>query len=937
MGVTPTGFVLKQYMSESDAINDTNALFVSQAVDGSITNFNQNDTDASTTNDSGETVFFNMFMFEKYWFRIESTELSIEFEIDWDDGEDNSPEKSNTSKLVYKEPRKIGITSHVFTKHGAQFPLIRAKNIEGFFSKWYTPFNLAAENGHAIATNDITTVTEATQRFTTLDAGQNKGYRVSMESDNKPHIPTFVPANKPPICILKVDRNKIWSGIDNYGLYHQALASGASSADKQIKVQSTNSSFTGNLVEVTYVGTDNHTKKEYLSEQASSGYRDTLDDVREVLEIKLLNNLENTTGTVDNTKLQHNDRIEIITNGTDQQDTIGSVSLGSPYLRVDEPAFSVLTDMSESVAVASNVSVNKYWLLRDEGIYDVGTAGNPYQLSSVSDSSAAEWSATRTNHEVSDEIQSHLKTGPFSHAVRRIYYSLNRERGTSDTRTAGASLRDWNGRFLTESRLLRGQVQDTCETTKVDTSGDTMRKSFIEHFQGKLYWDGDYDYDTTIEINAGQNMIYRRPPALRSYSILLRSNQGGSAPNWVDMGLGDTGRNMDQDAPIFDGIDTSAGGNTLYASNLLFSDAAEGAFLDGTTIKPQLKPENYLFIAKDKKYNKLFFRVRWLDDYEIQDNWEQKGRVLEQGKRESDGTNNFGMGPFFRLMAWYPAYQDGTESTGNVIWKPLKFVDNTKYGAIPDTSLYKSGSITFDEPSDWLKTKHSGSSPTVQYPWTSNWSDDSSGGDGPQDKWTVDSYAVVIGIGACADNATVRGDWDLDYVLPCSNAHSQEVMVHDPHHVSINSIGVAQSVAYKRAGIFQNIQSKLGTTEIRRIGLAGGKIKIGGVDLNSSIERTVPSTTDNRKDVNDRDLMYEYHRDVIPVYYDLTHSDGDITRFFGIITDISEDHPTGKVKPKWAVNMTVSHIAEFDSSGNWISDGLVSLGGEIRDVPRFIH
>ena len=49
MGVTPTGFVLKQYMSESDAINDTNALFVSQAVDGAITNFNQNDTDTSTT------------------------------------------------------------------------------------------------------------------------------------------------------------------------------------------------------------------------------------------------------------------------------------------------------------------------------------------------------------------------------------------------------------------------------------------------------------------------------------------------------------------------------------------------------------------------------------------------------------------------------------------------------------------------------------------------------------------------------------------------------------------------------------------------------------------------------------------------------------------------------------------------------------------------
>ena len=938
MGVAPTNYVLRQYMSETDAINDTNALQVANSGDGALGNWHQNDTDNTTTDDNGDTVFFSMFLFEKYWFRIESNEQAIEFEIDWDDGEDNSPEKSNTTKLKYKEPRTIGVVSHVFTKHGAQFPLIRAKNVQGFWSKWYTPYDLAAENGHIVASNDLTTVTEASQNFRVYDAGQNEGYRISMEKNDKPRIPTFLPASKPPTCVLKVDRNKIWSGIDNYGLFHQALASGASDADKQIKLQSTNSSFTGNLVQVTYVGTDNITRKEYLSEQSTSSYRDTLDNVREVLEIKLLKNLENKTGTVNNDILEHNDRIEIITNGTDAKDTIGSVSLGCPILKLNEPGYSVLTDMSESVAVASNVTINQYWLLRDEGVHDVESLGDTYQRSSVASSSEAPWSRNWTEYNISDEIDSHLKTGPFSHAVRRIYYSLNRKRGTSDTRTAGASLRDWNGRFLTESRLLRGQVSDTGDTTVIDQSGDTMRKSFIEHFQGKLYWDGDWDYDDTIEFNAGQNMIYRRPEELRSYQILLRSNQGSGAPDWVDMGLGDVSRNMDQNTPIFDGMDTSAGGNTLYVSNTQFSHVNEGTFSDGTTIKPKLEPENFLFMAKDKKYNKVYFRVRWLDDgdgYEIQDNWEQEGKIFEKGKRESDGTNDFGYGPFFRLMAWYPAYQDGTEATGNIIWKPLAFVDNTKYGPIPDTSLYRSGSIIFDEPSDWLKTKHSASSPTVKYPWASNWDDDSSGTDGPKDKWTVDSYAIVIGISGFCGNTDVHADWDLDYVLPCSNTHTQEVMVYDPHHVSINSIGVAQSVSYKRGARFQKIQSKLGTTEIRRIGLSGGEIKIGGVDLNNP--RTVPSNTDNLKNINDRDLMYEYHRDVVPVFYDLIHSDGDITRFFGIITDISEDHPTGSVKPKWAVNMTVSHIAEFDSTGNWISDGLVSLGGEIRNVPRFLH
>ena len=52
-----------------------------------------------------------------------------------------------------------------------------------------------------------------------------------------------------------------------------------------------------------------------------------------------------------------------------------------------------------------------------------------------------------------------------------------------------------------------------------------MRKSFIEHFQGKLYWDGDWDYDDTIEF-LNDEEIYKsyfrdrnRPPGVYSSGV----------------------------------------------------------------------------------------------------------------------------------------------------------------------------------------------------------------------------------------------------------------------------------------------------------------------------------------------------------------------------------------------------------------------------------
>ena len=78
------------------------------------------------------------FIFNEYWFRIESNEGVMAFHIDWDDGEDNSSEKSNYQILEVPEPRFWAVTSHVYSKLGRFWPLIRAESVDGFVSKWYT-------------------------------------------------------------------------------------------------------------------------------------------------------------------------------------------------------------------------------------------------------------------------------------------------------------------------------------------------------------------------------------------------------------------------------------------------------------------------------------------------------------------------------------------------------------------------------------------------------------------------------------------------------------------------------------------------------------------------------------------------------------------------------------------------------------------------------
>jgi len=158
-------------------------------------------------------------------------------------------------------------------------------------------------------------------------------------------------------------------------------------------------------------------------------------------------------------------------------------------------------------------------------------------------------------------------------------------------------------------------------------------------------------------------------------------------------------------------------------------------------------------------------------------------------------------------------------------------------------------------------------------------------------------------------------------VWPILDDHSELITIEDPHHVSLNSIGIAQSISYNRQGKYMVVEDRLGKSDIRRIGATGGTISFGGIDLGT--------------DDTGRDKILSYQKNGTPVFLDITHGDGDKTRFFGKILSMSEDFATGKMHPKWAVTMQCSHLIELNSTG-YMQTGKISLGGVVDDVSKYI-
>jgi len=164
------------------------------------------DIASATVNSDGGTIHNSdnaipYFTYNKYYYRIDSNEPVSEFHIDWDDGEDNSPEKRNIQIIKKESPSFYTVTEHVYTEAKPFWPLIRVKSPDGYLSKWYT--NNSTNNDFSSLENE------------TLLAGNTGTSMVQVEKDGKDKIPHFIPSRSAPIGVLKSDRKRIFAGIDN--------------------------------------------------------------------------------------------------------------------------------------------------------------------------------------------------------------------------------------------------------------------------------------------------------------------------------------------------------------------------------------------------------------------------------------------------------------------------------------------------------------------------------------------------------------------------------------------------------------------------------------------------------------------------------------------------------------------------------------------------
>ena len=944
----------------------------------------------------------SFFIFKKYYYRIESTDPVSGFVIDWDDGEDNSPEKANREIIKLETARYYAITSHIYTTHGIHYPMIRTISPEGFYSKWYVSYD-------AVIADDLKSI--ETQSLVTTAALQNDFSIVSADNPQANpkatiRLSEFAPANMPPVGVLKVDRTSVYSGIDNSfitGLWFSSTAGATTGGAHTYALANPKAYATvlrdgvtvANAIDVIYKTTKNKIHKETISaisndvgggpgaslfpDNSSGEVAESGEYLKEILSVKLVQMTEGTaTGT---TYLAADDRvfIQVYASGAsanaETDRVVAAVSLGNPIVTLDRPGFYVDVDGSQSQTRASNVSLQKYWF--EEGKLEGNIRSHPFppevsdgfgestdtvfrsgqtqpgtRIQYCFDYNRGNIIETGVNRFFDDEKLIRLQVEDTSATSRNddtTYYSkgVAIDTGTNSNETVDASEveitvvassylnigdiikiggdtpgssgspraelmkitdipssttitveRNFEG--TTDDTYVISSGQDIYRMTDDGRQGDTITRSFIEHWDRSGYSD---NLNRPDSIKTRALLLYGNPTGGDATGAISWSDRAGANAYNVSDGTADVGANGADLGLVFGGIRDTSGTNS------------DNELMGGDATGHTETPLNWLLCCKSDKFNKLHFRM--------ENTWRQGHPAVDSDGVYGDGSGGGGTANV-SLMAWYTAQTSPSASTYE--WKPLPIIDGT---STPDeieddyVSLRTSGTVSFDMPTDWVSIQASDLTSDAAPPAGSGPVALQSGSDtdDPETLWSENMYGLLIGI---AVNGTGTMDnYKCFSVIPYNNSHSQVIRLIDPHHKSLNTVAIAQSISWKKQGKFIEITDRLGRSDLRRIGAAGGAITFGGVELSGDYTTT-------------KEALARYQREAIPVYLDIQRANGDYIRVYGVITSMSEDYPTGNQTPKFGITMQTEYIAEYDSSGLWITDGLVPLGGEIIDEPKYL-
>tara|TARA_R110002020_G_scaffold156069_6_gene337580 strand:+ start:2173 stop:5133 length:2961 start_codon:yes stop_codon:yes gene_type:complete len=938
------------------------------------------------------------YIYKKFYYRFEANEPVSEFHIDWDDGEDNSPEKANIEIIKLDRPRTHVITSHIYTEHKHFFPLIRVKSIDGYLSKWYT--NDSSLNSYSNLENN------------NLVAGQNEFSNVSEEKADSDRINSFLPANLPPIGVLKSDKKRIYSGIDNTTITgHKPLlyAYSTSTASTKPDIKFTIQDSKGFIREHTMAGT-------YIWNANSAWVSEVINGITS--DSNTYNAIPTgNTHTINNEKWRLT-ALDAIDSDNDAVNVAKVIWTGSNNYYID-----IWYD-NGSYADASQTDVDNNAGLRiylqdaggaSESLNSSGTGKEPDGTAMVggTTSNLSSCKIEVSNPLSADSILNDIKNFidnntagvggmqlPITCEVVTVsgnnkYIDITRvgTGATSDFSIGGISnshmtftkQRDGTPTVTTTEfakKLLRVELDNATELTDTD-------RVYIKTFDIDTNNDGDISDDAvitnktvavlsngcpiveiedanTVYLDGTESFTRASNLSISTYNFdedklnnsgavqatdgdgvsdLMSGTFSATGTKEISYSFDNNGNSMDSDNRIYASCrlprlqvkdnmtdataataldtltysaiehfddtsytaanvempsDLESKGLLLFSnrtqvplatwhdistrntndSQEVFGDAtgsADGTYMLQDTSNITDHPYNHLFIAKTEKFDRIFFRM----------------------------DNNNDIADTMPTVAISAYYANGTT------WEPLEIIDETQ-------GLKTSGSIKFNMPHDWKKGDFedvdSGDwvGPVEQH---GNETDTA-----PQDLWTFNAYAILISIGVL--NASSRNRLlKCMNVWPYNNSHSQLIKLEDPHHVSLNSIAIAQSISFGRSSKVISVEDKFGKADIRKIGAAGGSVSFGGIDLGNSDD--------------DRKAIVGYQKNATPVFLDVEHKSGEKTRFFGIISQVSEDHPAGKMIPKWAVTMNISHILELSSTGA-ISSDRISIGGALVDDGKYL-
>lgn len=981
MAITSSSnYSFKVYTTKSNAETDTSPIYINSAGTGEI---------------SGHQDDQYFVGFTKYWYRIEFNEPVKGFYIDWDDGEDNSKEKSNSQVVTLDKPQHYGVVSHIYTKDGKFFPLIRSITMDGFWSKYYT-------SGHS--ENSFSEIEELS--ISNIGTGPQQNSIIHLDDTSAPVLPYLFPTTLPPVAVVKVDRKTVYSGIYNdlvegqlalkglptfvYAWYSNEDESFGSPVNKRVAVE----------VKYETVGGEVKTTTLYTNYTADfNTYPVGIPDAWKILEARLRYCTEDTAPSQGHTgllypgervylRMSHVASIQsadnpVMTGQTDSSEDPSHIFIKSPAAASSRLSHPV--GETKSILIQGTTNFNGRFSLKktfqvDQTIQDgascVVTTNIPHGIpigEDVTISDCGTLNGTRNISAVTDPTHFTFLTSitgqtPGGAAKADILNGFMINKPSAEfVADEGTALGYWgevdHSNDPVICSLSTGWPQHIFEDrgffTTVDASESRTRASnlTIPESRNNLWMDkGDFSFN--VQTAYVQNCTDRIDSVVAKVSNRMDTYRQRMAythdPYVDDTFVGVRG--------ILD--DRTVGGDDRFLDDyrLLRLQVKDDRTETDNNIFSYSKLENYndYTQASNTGYN----YPPAVEEQNIILETVNKGVAWDDCESENDDSANTIIdllsADVITAIPLNYILMAKSERKFDRIFIGLKNVDTTN---LKEYNLGRCRiSIQYpvkDPLTDGIKFR------ALQFtdftrapkPTTHTNADDpdfvSLAVNGPlvfeaPDDWEKCKYNTS-GI-VWPTNVTAASDWDFDsYAIIITIAWEgststrpqiKYIYPYDNTHSEIIKVIDSMHVSLNDILIAQSISWNRAGKYINitdRIGRSEiRKIGSEGGSVRFGGVAHGDYSTSTTPGMDSYNKMKKYQQEGTPVYLDVQRSDGTYVRFFGKITSLSEDLPVAKGTTRWGVDLATEAVAELTKEGAWLSDGLISLGGILDERPEFI-